>query len=366
VPAVDLTELLASLDADQLRTLLLRLISRDPALANHLEHEVVRFQVRPAATAAGVAATTPRPNTVDAAAIRRQVRAGLREATPGPRDRWSYGIGVPGEVHELLEEAWTLVRGGQGPAALATLEALADEYVEGWEGLAEYDEEGESASFFSELAPALTEALLTAELSAAERERWVGQLEAWQSEIADYADVDFNAAIVAARQGWDDPELQRLLSGEASELTGSGLPASADDQANVADEDETDLDDLDADEDANRFYRYRQPDADDLLSVARLNVLERQGRFEELLNLARATGQHLRYALALLQLGRIAEAESYATAAFTSPADSLALAQALLAHEDAGAALRVGQHGLGLSGPKYNLATWLDPLAAAR
>jgi uncharacterized Zn finger protein len=364
---MELTELLASLDADQLRSILLRLVGRDPSLADRIERELGQIQAIATAADAGPTAAPPPPVTVNAAAIRRQVRAGLRGATPLiQRGGWGYGVDVPGEVLELLEEAWTLVRSGQGAAALATLEALADEYVEGWEALAEYDEEGEAASFFSELTPALTEALLTAELSSAERERWVEQLEAWQGEIANYAEADFDAAIAAARQGWDDPELQRLLRGEASELTGPSAPAGGDDHADEIDEDEADLDDRDAAEEAGRTYLYGQPDADDLLTVARLNVLQRQGRFEELLNLARATGQHLRYALALLQLGRIAEAESYATAAFTAPADSLALAQALLAHEDAGAAHRVGQHGHGQSGPKYNLATWLDPLASAR
>src|SRR5262249_46958134 len=115
-----------------------------------------------------------------------------------------------------------------------------------------------------------------------------------------------------------------------------------------------------------QLFLDRQPEADNLLMVARLNVLERQGRFDELLNLARASGQDLRYALALLQLGRGAEAERYALSAFSTPADALALGQALVAHGDAAASLRVGQHGLGLSGPKLNLASWLDPLAAAQ
>jgi hypothetical protein len=44
------------------------------------------------------------------------------------------------------------------------------------------------------------------------------------------------------------------------------------------------------------------------LDKAKLNVLERQGRADEFLSLCQQTGQHLRYSLKLLELGRMDDA----------------------------------------------------------
>src|SRR5437764_1425820 len=65
--------------------------------------------------------------------------------------------------------------------------------------------------------PNLAELILTSDLAPAERQTWAERLAAWQSEAAEYGiDTAFEAAQVAAVQGWDDPELQRMLRGGAA------------------------------------------------------------------------------------------------------------------------------------------------------
>src|SRR5882757_3204469 len=111
----ELNQLLADLDAAQLRALLSRLIARDPALADYLRLELLTIQLAslPATTASR--APEPSPVVVDATSIRRQVRASLREAgRSGYGDRWGGGGGAPAEVFALLEQASTLLRAGQG------------------------------------------------------------------------------------------------------------------------------------------------------------------------------------------------------------------------------------------------------------
>jgi uncharacterized Zn finger protein len=102
----------------------------------------------------------------------------------------------------------------------------------------------------------------------------------------------------------------------------------------------------------------------DELAVARLNVLERQGRFEEYLNLAQAEGQSGLYVTMLVKAGRAEEAVAYGLAHTTTSDEALALAQSLRAHDHVHDALRVAEHGLSLPGSGQALAHWLRDLAS--
>jgi uncharacterized Zn finger protein len=95
-----------------------------------------------------------------------------------------------------------------------------------------------------------------------------------------------------------------------------------------------------------------------------LNVLERQGRTQEYLNLAEAEGQAARYVTMLVKLGRGQEAVAYGLKYLTMADDALALAQALREHHMHQAALQIAEHGLTLYGNTYSLAPWLRDFAA--
>jgi hypothetical protein len=50
------------------------------------------------------------------------------------------------------------------------------------------------------------------QLTPSERDGWISKLEVWSGKLAAYADSDsFEAALLALTEGWDDPELKRLL-----------------------------------------------------------------------------------------------------------------------------------------------------------
>jgi uncharacterized Zn finger protein len=147
----------------------------------------------------------------------------------------------------------------------------------------------------------------------------------WQSQAAEYGiDTAFEAAQLAAMEGWSDPEVQRMLRGDAGS---SG-------------------------------------DIEPVLARARLNVLERQGRLEEALHLADATRQVDRYVSLLVRLNRVSEARRYGLEHLTQAHDALGLAQVLLSHGATQDALDMAEHGLSLDGELWTLATWLRDEAA--
>jgi len=327
-----LEEMLAGLERDQLQALLLDLAERVPELVDGVEDALARLQVTPAApTEAPAAAPPARRTPVDPQPFRRQVSGILHslDRMRASEAYWQVGS-VVGDVRQLLEQARGFVEGGDGRNALLILEAITDEYVEGWTNVD--DSDGYAGDLFEDLGAVWAEALLTADLTPAERRAWAQKLARWQGEIGAYGIDDvFDAAQGAAELGWDYPPLQRVLQGE---VTAQG-----------------------AWEEEAPWY------ADDL-AVARLNVLERQGRYQEYLYLAEAEGQVGRYVTMLAKMGRAQEAVDEGVRYLATADEALKVAQALREREELAAAVRIAEHGLTLEGHKATLATWLCDLAA--
>lgn len=325
-----LQTLLSGVDREQLQALLRQLAQASPELADRIETELLMLQ----ATAAPAAtATTPavRHTAVDPQPFRRQIRAALHSLE---RTRYSEAYGQMASVVEgmgrLLDQASEFLEAGDARNALVILEAITDEYVKGWYQVNDYD--GDLPSFFDELGSVWTEALLTADLSAQERQEWRRKLTAWQTESSAYGvDNAFEAACYVARTGWEEPQLQRVLQGEITE---------------------------------KGAWEGEPPDFADDLAVARLRVLERQQRYQEYLYLAEAEGQLDLYAMQLARLGRTAEAEAAGLQYLTQPNELLELAKVLRERGELAAARRMAEHGLSLDGFKAGLADWLCELAA--
>jgi uncharacterized Zn finger protein len=242
---------------------------------------------------------------------------------------WHVGE-VVDEVRQVLDQAWAFVEAGDGRNALAVLEALTEEYVAEWTMLD--DSDGEASGFFQDLGPVWTETILTADLTPEEREGWSGKLAQWQRELDNYGlDNVFAAAEAAAKLGWNYEPLQRVFQGEITE---------------------------------RGAWEGEAPWYADDLAEARLNVLARQGRYEEYLYLAEAEGQTARYVTMLAQLGRTQEAVEYGLQYLALTDEALALAQALREQGKIAEALRVAEHGLTLQGQKVLLARWLRDTAA--
>jgi uncharacterized Zn finger protein len=326
-----LEEVLAPLERDRLQAILLEL-ARRPELAELIEARALALQTPAAPEAAGPPRKEPPP--VDAALIRKQVRAAFRAG--GYRRGYDYQAASDSvdEVEQILQAARPHLEAGSGRGALTILEAVADELTENLDSL--YDEEGEAYAFFEELGQLLAEAVLTADLSPEERREWERQIEEWQSRASDYGyDEAFGVARYAARQGWDYPPLQRVLQGEITERG-----AWEDEPAYCADE----------------------------LAEVRLKVLERQERWEEYLHLAEAESRTERYVTMLVRLGRIPEAVEYGLQYLDTRTEYLALARALEGAGASGGALRVAERGFAAREagpyPTGELARWTRDLAA--
>ena len=323
--------LLSGLEREALLGVLTDLLAAHSHLVDWVEARIAVQEGAKQEKPAVGAGPRQRETALDPKPFQRQVRSilrGLGQMRPSEA-YWATGGTVDG-VREVMMQAQPFLEAGDGRNALVILEAVADEYVDTWY---EFDDsDGELGALFGELGPMFAEALLSADLSSAERKSWAARLTDWQAEIDDYGiDEGFDAAIAAAELCWDYPPLQRALAGQITELG--------------------------AWEDEAPWYA-------DELTVARLNVLERKGRFEEYLNLAQAEGQTSLYVTMLVKAGRVKEAVAYGLTHTTSSDQALALAQSLRTHNHIHDALRVAEHGLSLPGSIVVLAHWLRDLAS--
>ena len=318
-------DLLADLGRDELLDLLTGLLAQQPRLVDWVEMRVTTQAVEGTEESAGQ--PRQRRTPVDPEPYRK--RAQYVVSSYDVSD-WRGGRDAVSEIQDLVENARPFVEANDGRNALLILEAVTEVFIEHWY---EVDREGTaSGMLFADLGSLFAEAILTAHLSAEERENWADKLTAWQAELEDYAiDEGFDAAIGAAVQGWDYPPLQAVLGGH---ITIKG-----------------------AWEDEAPWY------ADDL-ALARLNVLDRQGRTTEYLYLAEAEGQTALYLTMLVKLERVQEAVDYAMQHMATTDDALALAQALREHDRPVEALKIAQHGLTLHGETQTLARWTRDFAA--
>jgi uncharacterized Zn finger protein len=339
-PTIDV--LLDSLDADQVKQILRQLVESQPAVIHFIESRMPQPPKQPPSpapadhsqSAGGESILIPRNQTnLSFTPFRQQVRATLHELDHmRPAQEYAQVAGLVEQLYELLNQARVLIGAGYGRSALLILEALTEEYVAKW-----YDLDGgngERGDFFAELGQPLAEALLSADLTAAERQEWAERLANWQAEVAYYGvDDAFDLALAAAEQGWRHLPLLHVLQGESAAQYGP--------------------------DEERPWYA-------DELAQARLNVLARQGRYQEYLYLARAENQVEQYLTMLVQMGRVQEAIAYGLNRLTTAAPALALARALHEKGEVDAALRVAERGLSLQqelGSRYALLLWLRDAA---
>ncbi len=322
-------DLLANLDREALVGLVEELLAAHPHLADWVEGRLAAQTDRSPAQPEAEAGPRQRRSPLDPQPFRRQVRNILRDLSRlDPSEAyWATGE-IVARIREVMNQAGPFLAAGDGRNALVILEAVADEYVGQW---FEFDDsDGELGALLDEMGDLFAEALLSADLSPAERRAWADRLTDWQEDIEEYGiDQGFNVAIAAVELGWDHPSLQQAMQGHATGIW----------------------------EEEEPWY------ADELMAVY-LNALEHQGRFQEYLNLARAAGQTTRYLTMLVKAGRGDEAVACGLKSLTSPDEALALAQALRQHDRPHDALRIAGHGLTLPGTVGPLAHWLCDFAS--
>lgn len=328
-----LETLLEQYQREDLQALVLQLAGQIPHLAEAIErtHAARQPNLSPSTTPSTTPAQIPQ-TSVNTRAIRREVRSAIHslDRMRASEAYWYVGS-VVGEVEQIANKAIELLEAGEGRAALTTLEAVTEEYMEEYENLD--DSDGEVGDSFNQLGKLWAEVLLSTELSREEREGWAEQLTSWQDDLEDYGiDDAFDIATTAALQGWDDPALQRVLHGQVTEKG--------------------------AWDTETPYYA-----AD--LALIRLAILERQERFQEYLYLAEAEGQTTEYLTMLVRLNRAQEAFAYGLQYLATPEEALSLARALCEHGERERSLQIAEHGLTLDGRKVELATWLRDQAEA-
>jgi uncharacterized Zn finger protein len=321
------SELVADADPEDLRDVLVDLVESRPELAEQVESRLETVRSEEADDDA-----RDRTPDINRESIRQQVQYILRP-TEGrsahaydPYDAVETDVG---KLRNLLDQARTALEAGDGETALDILEPLADELMdEEWLALS-YDDSNAIFEFFDEVDRVLAEALLTADLSEGDRADWEDRLWAWEQEMGSYThQPPYSVALEAAQRGWDFEPVQRAMDGDIThaDLWEGDPPWYAED-----------------------FVR------------ARVNVLERQGRIDEYLNLAEAADLIDDYVTMLVEEGRIDEAIEYGRRNLYTPDEALTLAKGLREHDRPEATLEIAQHGLTLgdSSGQAELAEWL-------
>ncbi|MCX7856102.1 MAG: hypothetical protein N2556_09085, partial [Anaerolineae bacterium] len=337
-----LAQLLSGLSREELVELVQTLARIHPEIVEDVE-DFVRAPMPPTTIPGPTpppAAAPPPP--VDLAALQRQIRADLRAKGHELYETYYGDYYYEGDIAlgEVLQPAMDRVRelldAGDAQSALAVLETATVAWVEGcrrldqdlveeWEP--DWDED------LREFGGLWAEALLSAGLTQAERAHWEKRLSEWANAMPGGSALDI--AITAAVQGWDYPPLVAVFHGHITEKG--------------AWEDEV-------------------PEFADDLALIRLRILERQGRFEEYLNLAEAEGQFLLYLRMLIRLGRSDQAFAEAREYLTEPEEIHTVAQTLAEHGQMDLALDLAAHGLTLQSARGRaaLAEWLRDQAWAQ
>lgn len=330
-----LETLLQPFNREELQDLVIKLAGHIPHLAQALDKE--QTPQKPAvpptqATPVSTIPAQPQHANVDTRALRREVRSAIHSLDRMQSSQAYYYVSsVVDEVGRLADQAMQLLEVGDGPGALAALEAVTEEYIDEWENLD--DSDGYAGELFSQLGQLWAEVLLSTELSKKERKAWAEELTTWQGEVDDYGiDEAFDIAATAALQGWDYLPLQRVLQGNITE---------------------------------QGAWDGEKPGYADALAHIRLTILERQERFQEYLSLAQAEGQTEAYLTMLIRLGRAQEAFDHGLTQLTTPGAALTVARALCEHGEREQSVRLAEHGLTLEGRKVELAVWLRDQAEA-
>ncbi len=321
-----LSELLRPLNRDQLQALIETLSVDQPDLIEQIEWQLQQNAApHPEASQTTLSQPATRQTIVDPQPFHRRVQQILDYGT----DDWDDSPALD-EIRSVINKADDFTSQGDGENAIAILEAIIDAYRESWMNLD--GSSGESGSLFYELDEAFAEALLSAAITPEDQTEWQEAIEVWEEDAEDYGiNAAFAKSQAALVQGWDDPELVAILQGETTD--GSEL---------------------------------EEPDSQGGCTLAqiRLAILERQERYEEYINLARAKNCAPEYLMMLVHQDHIEQAMAESRKRLNHPIAALSVATALRTKGALAQALEIAQLGLRLPGyGKAQLAEWTGELA---
>ncbi|MCI0391344.1 MAG: SWIM zinc finger family protein [Acidobacteria bacterium] len=324
----DMAKRLATLSREQLMGLLMELLNDVPDLSDWLEAALPE----PAASRPRKAAAPKRKKKINTEVYRSRVR-GIMHSLDHMRMSeayWHVG-GLTDELRDVEKTAMEFLDAGDAETAFRVLMTLLEESHDGFEYID--DSNGELGGYLDGLGKTLAEVVLSLDLDEDQSEDILSDIDEIHSKLSNYGVDGLEVAIAAAQYGWGE------------------LPREAQEQR--VEEDDED--------------KWRRPKSlSQILTNAKLNVLERQGRTDEYLALCLKSGEHLRYALKLVSLKRAPEAVKYALEHLAKADDALKLAQALRESRHHDKSLKIGERGLKLGGSKASLGEWLGPIEEAQ
>jgi uncharacterized Zn finger protein len=310
-------DLLTDMEKDSLVALIHRLVERSPDLYNEIEMAIPLVE---AGESKSGTVKKKRKTQVSEETYRKQVRRIFKQSRYDYYDDWNEPAHLS-DLEEILETAKKFLEADDAEGALIILRVLLEETLEDYEG--EMDYNGDVAGFIQDLGMPMAEAILSLDMDKKARmalKEFVEEMLDDLDEVIESSDLEVIRA--ALEYGWDE------------------LP-DPDSQWEEYDE-----------EDWMLF---------DMLQVARLNVLKRQGRSDEYLQLAQKADPH-RYALELLDLGQVDEAIQ-ASKELRYNSEFLSVAKKLREAGRLDEAIALAERGLKLKGNSaYEIGTWLAPL----
>ncbi|MFP9193716.1 SWIM zinc finger domain-containing protein [Natrialbaceae archaeon A-CW1-1] len=318
-----IAEIIAQADRDTLEDLLVELVESRPEMAAWIESRLGASEVERSGDI-----------SVNLDSVHRQANHALPDPRRGHGDAYAEAERMAEELNTLIEQAQAAIEADNSETALDILEVILEVLTENrWADLLPYDVP-DVYEVFDDLNKAFTEAILTTNLTDRERIDWEQRLLELDDQLLHLTgETTFAGVADVAIEGWDDDRVQRAMKGS--------------------------LDEGEFWDDDSHWYE------EDIVA-ARLAILERQGRAEEYLNLARATGQTQSYAEMLIREGNVEEAVEYGIERLSTPTELLELAKTLREHDHEAAALTVAEHGLMVDGRgKDTLAGWLRDRAAS-
>ena len=328
-------DLLDGLERGDLVALIENLVSRDPNLYDWLETYIsksgAKKTVTPQGTPADPTSKKEKRNTmVSEQSYRRQVKNILRSLDGLSSSQAYWGVsGMVEQLDEVRQSAVQFLGAGDPQGAITILLVLLQEVADEYETFD--DSDGELSDFLDSLGVPLAEAILSTEMDADERRGLEDKVEQIGGYLSAYGIDGLEVVVAALKYGWEDAE------------------SDFDEESWQEDED------LDEDDDWGGYVI-------DELFTARLNVLERQGRTDEYLDLCRQVRDYLRYTLMLLEIGRVDEAVTTAIDQLENAEDALLIAQRLRDLDRIDDALNIAERGFSLAGRKYDLGCWLGPI----
>jgi len=308
----NIKELLGQLDKDALVYLITKMIDKNSDLYSWLQNTIPATSTK----SQPVQSRSKRKTEVSKTEYKRQIQS-ILHSLRGYRMSEAYWMmgGMVNQLDHVRDTAYEFMEAGDAQGALVILTTLLTEVSGSFEQFD--DSDGALGGFFGELALPLVEAILSADLSKAERRSLFKELEPVIEELSAYGIDGLDVILAAVNRGWSDEALNEL-------------------------------EDYDFD--------------DTILIEAKLNILERQNRVEEYLKLCLEAGEYRRYILKQIKMEEFEKAVDVAWKTLTQASDALVVAKTLREAGHLPDALRLAKKGLELDGSKHDLGVWLGPI----